>query len=178
MAETFELDGTAAQARLAELAALLVDAVAHGASVNFLAGFSQPEAEAFWTGQLPGIRAGATRLFVAHAGGRLVGTVLLFLAGQPNGPHRAEIGKMLVHSTMRRQGLGRALLVAAEAAALASGRTLLLLDTTSGSAGDLLYRSQGWVAVGQVPGHALTVEGEPSDTTIFYKRLGAGISGG
>lgn len=171
MAEIRELDAATAQARLPELAAVLVDAVAHGASVNFLAGFSQGEGEAFWAGVLPGMAAGATRLFVAEVEGRLVGTVLLFLAGQPNGPHRAEIGKMLVHSSLRRRGLGRALLAAAEAAALGCGRWLLLLDTTSGSAGDLLYRSQGWVAYGEVPGHALSVDGQPSDTTMFYKRL-------
>lgn len=173
-----ELGPSQAEARLGELADILVDAVAHGASVNFLAGFSQAEGEAFWAGVLPGMAAGATRLFVAEAEGRLVGTVLLFLAPQPNGPHRAEIGKMLVHSAMRRQGLGRALLAAAEAAALGCGRWLLLLDTTSGSAGDHLYRSQGWVAYGEVPGHALSVDGQPTATTMFYKRLGGGISGG
>ncbi len=173
-----EVTAGEAEGRLGELADILVDAVAQGASVNFLAGFSRAEGEAFWAGQLPGLRTGATRLFVAEAEGRLVGTVLLFLAQQPNGPHRAEIGKMLVHSTMRRQGLGRALLAAAEAAALACGRHLLLLDTTTGSAGDLLYRSQGWVAFGEVPGHALSVEGQPTATTMFYKRLAGGIVGG
>ncbi len=171
-----EISPAEAEAGLAELAAILVDAVAHGASVNFLAGFSQAEGERFWAGQMPGLHAGGTRLFVAEQDGRLLGTVLLFLAHQPNAPHRAEIGKMLVHSSARRRGVGRALLAAAEAAALAVGRDLLLLDTESGSAGDMLYRAAGWVECGRVPGHALRPDGQPAETTMFYKRLGGAIT--
>jgi GNAT superfamily N-acetyltransferase len=170
-----EVFAPAAEAGLAQLADILVDAVTHGASVNFLTGFSAHEAQLFWAGQLPGLRAGSTRLFVAEQAGEWLGTVLLFMAHQPNAPHRAEIGKMLVRSTARRRGLGRALLTAAETAALAAGRSLLLLDTESGSAGDLLYRAAGWVEYGRVPGHALRPDGQPAETTMFYKRLDAGI---
>jgi GNAT superfamily N-acetyltransferase len=167
------LHATEAEARIGELSAILVDAVAHGASVHFLAGFSEDEASAFWRGQLPGIADGSRRLLVAENGGRLVGTVVLSLAHQPNAPHRAEIGKMLVLSRWRRQGLGRRLLQAAEQEARAAGRTLLLLDTESGSAGDLLYRSCGWVEIGRVPGHAFRPDGNLGDTTMFYKTLGS-----
>ncbi|HEY4250934.1 MAG TPA: GNAT family N-acetyltransferase [Roseomonas sp.] len=167
------LDAAEAEARLGELADLLVDVVAHGASVNFMAGFTPEEGQGFWRGQLPAIAQGRTRLFVAEAEGRLLGTVLLMHAHQPNAPHRAEIGKMLVLSTARRQGLGRRLLLAAERAALAGGRHLLLLDTESGSAGELLYRSCGWVEAGRVPGHSLTPDGRLAETTLFYKTLAA-----
>jgi len=160
-----------AETRLDALAAVLVDAVAHGASVNFLAGFTTAEAAAFWRKQLPALAAGTTRLFVAEAEGRLLGTVLLAFAPQPNAPHRAEIGKMLVHSSVRRQGLGRRLLSTAEAAARDAGRTLLMLDTESGSAGDLLYRRCGWVEIGRVPDHAFRPEGRLAETTLFYKQL-------
>lgn len=166
------LDTATAEARLPELAALLVDAVAHGASVNFLAGFSAAEGERFWRAQLPGIAASERMLFVAEAEGRLLGTVMLSLAPQPNAPHRAEIGKMLVHSGARRQGLGRRLLEAAEAAALAAGRTLLLLDTETDSAGERLYRSCDWTALGVLPDYAFTPDGRLAPTTYFYKALG------
>ena len=162
--------GEAAE-RLAELADILVDAVAHGASVNFMDGFSQTDAEAFWQGQLPGVTDGSRRLLVADDGARLVGTVVLTLAPQPNAPHRAEIGKMLVHSVHRRRGLDRRLLAAAEAEALGAGRTLLLLDTESGSAGDRPYRQCGWIDYGRVPGHAFTPDGRLAETTMFYKQL-------
>lgn len=171
-----ELDAAATAEALDGLAAMLVDAVSHGASVNFLTGFGLDEARAFWRGQLPGLASGERRLFVAEAGGRIVGTVVLTFALQPNQPHRAEIGKMLVHSSMRRRGLGRRLLACAETAAADAGRTLLMLDTEAGSAGDALYRDCGWIPFGTVPDHALRVDGRPAPTTFFYKRLGQGAS--
>jgi GNAT superfamily N-acetyltransferase len=165
------LDADATESRLPELAEILVDAVANGASVNFLAGFTRDQAETFWRAQIPGIASGNTQLLIAEGGENLVGTILLMFAPQPNAPHRAEIGKMLVHSAMRRQGLGRRLLTAAEAAARQANRTLLMLDTESGSAGDRLYRSCSWTAVGSVPDHAFRPDGRLAETTIFYKKL-------
>jgi GNAT superfamily N-acetyltransferase len=97
--------------------------------------------------------------------------VVLTFAPQPNAPHRAEIGKMLVLAHMRRRGLGRRLLSAAEAAAREHGRTLLLLDTHTGSAGEHLYRNCGWTAFGVVPGHALMPDGRPAPTTFFYTHI-------
>ncbi|MFA5122489.1 GNAT family N-acetyltransferase [Zavarzinia sp.] len=168
------LDAAEAEARLAELAAVLRDAVEHGASVNFMAGLTAEDAAGFWRGQLPGLAAGEKHLLVAEAGGRIVGTVMLMFAPQPNAPHRAEVGKMLVHSSQRRQGLGRRLLGAAETAARAAGRSLLMLDTESGSAGDHLYRACGWTAFGQVPGHSHKPDGPLAETTFFYKVLDQG----
>ncbi len=166
-----ELDAAEAEARLSELAELLVDAVAHGASVNFLAGFNSDDGRVFWRKQLADIAAGDKRLFVDERAGRLIATVMLIYAPQPNAPHRAEIGKMLVLFSERRQGLGRRILAAAEAAALAAGRTLLLLDTESGSAGDKLYRSCDWIEYGRVPEHACKPDGRLAETTMFYKNL-------
>ncbi|HEX2556069.1 MAG TPA: GNAT family N-acetyltransferase [Microvirga sp.] len=165
------LSAEEAEARLPELADLLVDAVAHGASVNFLAGFRHDEGVAFWRGQIPAIRAGGRALLVAEAGGRLVGTVVLTHAPQPNAPHRAEIGKMLVHSALRRRGLGARLLSAAEDHARRAGRTLLMLDTEAGSAGEHLYRRCGWTVLGVVPNHSYRTDGRLAPTTFFYKEL-------
>lgn len=165
------LDPAEVAARLDELAAILVDAVAHGASINFMAGFTPAEGQAFWRGQLPALEAGGTHLFVADDGTRLLGTVLLGMAPQPNAPHRATIGKMVVWSGARRQGLGRRLLTAAEATARAAGRTLMMLDTESGSAGERLYRSCGWIEMGRVPGHSFAPDGRLAETTFFYKCL-------
>jgi GNAT superfamily N-acetyltransferase len=166
------LDTREAEARLGELADILVDAVAHGASVNFMAGFSAGEGRTFWRGQLPGIAGGEKRLLVGDDGARLLGTVLLSFAHQPNAPHRAELGKMLVLASARCRGLGRRLLGAAEAEARAAGRTVLMLDTESGSAGDQLYRACGWTEIGTVPDHAYRPDGRLAATTLFYKTLG------
>lgn len=166
------LDVAEAGRRVDELADILVDAVAGGASVNFMAGFDRDGARAFWKGQGPGLASGERRLLVGEAGGRLVATAVLSIASQPNAPHRAEVGKMLVLTSERRRGWGRRLLAAVEADAAALGRTLLMLDTETGSGGDALYRSCGWTAIGGVPDHAYRPDGRLAETTLYYKRLG------
>jgi GNAT superfamily N-acetyltransferase len=158
--------------RIDGLAAILSDAVAHGASVNFMAGVSDEVVRGFWLGQLPGVETGERVLLVAEQDGRLIGTAIVSFAPQPNAPHRAEIGKMLVHSSARRQGLGRRLLEAAENAARDAGRTLLVLDTETSSSGDALYRSQGWTELGAIPGHSFAPDGRLTAATYFYKVLG------
>jgi GNAT superfamily N-acetyltransferase len=166
------LDAAETESRLPELAEILVDAVANGASVNFLAGFTHAQAKTFWQSQIQSVASNEKQLLVADSGRCLVGTVMLMFVSQPNAPHRAELGEMLVHSSQRRQGIGRRLLAAAETAARHAGRTLLMLDTETGSDGDLLYRSCGWLKVGRVLGHAFRPDGRLATTTIFYKQLG------
>lgn len=166
-----ELAAAEAERRLGELGAILRDAVDSGASVNFLEGFTQGEGEEFWRGQISGLADGGRHLLVAEDGDRLIGTVVLTKAPQPNQPHRADVGKMLVLASHRRKGVGRRLLDAVEALAREEGRTLLMLDTTLGSSGDLLYRSCGWVQYGIVPGHALSTLGVPTATAFFYKEV-------
>jgi hypothetical protein len=51
------------------------------------------------------------------------------------------------------------------------GRTLLVLDTTTGGDAERLYAREGWVRVGAVPGYALLPRGGLSGTTLFYKAL-------
>ncbi|MBZ9937139.1 GNAT family N-acetyltransferase [Mesorhizobium sp. BR1-1-16] len=165
------LSASDAEAALPGLGSLLADVVASGASVNFMHGFSAADAARFWRGQLALIAEGQRILIVAMRGEDIVGTVVVTFAHQPNQPHRADIGKMLVHSSMRRRGLGRRLLTAAEEAASAAGRTLLVLDTETGSAGHALYAACGWTEVGTIPGYALTPDGRPSGATIFYKEI-------
>ena len=60
---------------------------------------------------------------------------------------------------------------AAEEAALAAGRTLLVLDTVTGGEAERLYARLGWTRVGVVPDYALWPDGRLCDTTFFYKRL-------
>jgi hypothetical protein len=67
--------------------------------------------------------------------------------------------------------VGAALLQAAESAARAAGRTLLVLDTVSGGDGERLYARLGWQRVGVIPGYALWPRGGLCDTTYFYKAL-------
>jgi hypothetical protein len=62
-------------------------------------------------------------------------------------------------------------MLAAETAARASGRWLLVLDTVTGSAADAMYRSLGWQETGIVPDYALLTDGRPWPATFFWKDL-------
>ncbi len=89
-----------------------------------------------------------------------------------NQPHRADLAKMLVHRRVRRQGLGAALVQAAETAARECGKTLLLLDAVTGGDAARMYERMGWVRVGEIPGYALSPQGGLCSTTVFYRNLG------
>ena len=156
---------------LPALSALLVDAVDHGASVNFMAGFSQDQASAYWQKQIKGLETNDRIWLVAEDNGQLVGTVMCVFALQPNQPFRAELSKMIVHSSQRKRGIGTMLMSAIEDAALAAGKTHLILDTATGDSGDRLYRRMGWVEVGTLRGFAYEPDGTLADATIFYKQL-------
>ena len=162
---------TVTEPQLQSLAGLLLDAVDGGASVSFMQPLTLPKALAFWQGVADGVASGERALFVAEDADGIIGTVQLILAQPDNQPHRADVAKMLVHRRARRQGLGAALMQAAELAARACGKTLLVLDTASDDA-ERLYARQGWQRVGVIPGYALLPTGEPCDTTYFYKVLG------
>lgn len=150
---------------------LLVDAVAHGASVNFMAGFTLAAAESYWRRQIEAFAGGDRLWIVAEADGRVAGMVMCLLCWQPNQPFRAEVSKMIVHSSQRRRGIGALLMRAIEEAALEAGRTLLVLDTAEGGAGERLYRRMGWTPFGAVPGFAYDTQGRPETAVFFYKRL-------
>lgn len=152
----------------------VLHAVVHvGAGVSFIVPFSLDEGRTFWVEKvLPGVRAGTRRVLVARIGPRIVGTVQIDLATPPNQRHRAEVAKLLVHPDTRRQGIARRLMVALETVALSEGRTLLTLDTWTGSHAEQLYRSLGYTTVGVIPRFArgsTTPVLEP--TTIMYKEL-------
>lgn len=172
MSETIaRFDAQALELHMDGFAALLVDAVEGGASVNFMLPFSLDEARAFWRGIVPAVAAGRILLFAALDGDQVIGTVQLQLAWQPNQTHRADVAKMLVHSKVRRRGIGRALMAAAEKAALAHGRTLLTLDTQAGGGAEHLYLDLGYTQVGVIRGYARYPEGPMGDAIIFCKTL-------
>ncbi|MET7335810.1 GNAT family N-acetyltransferase [Nonomuraea sp. NPDC005650] len=155
------------------LAGLLVDAVDGGASVGFVVPFGQEEAAAWWRAQAPAVADGSLMVWVCRDDGALTGTIGLAMARKPNARHRAEIVKLMVHRDARGRGLSRALLAAAERAALAAGADLLLLDTETGSTAEHVYLTGGWTRYGIVPGYAGSPDGTLQDCSFFYKRLTA-----
>jgi GNAT superfamily N-acetyltransferase len=154
------------------LADVLLDCVEGGASVSFMLPLTRDRAVAFWRKVAEGVASGGRALLVAEDAHGICGTVQLLLDLPENQPHRADVAKMLVHRRARRQGLGAALMRAAETTARECGRTLLVLDTVTGGDAERLYARLGWVRVGEIPNYALFPQGGYCSTTVFYRELG------
>ena len=101
----------------------------------------------------------------------MAGTVQIFIATPPNQPHRADVAKLLVLRSTRGQGIATRLMQAAEEAARRAGKSLLVLDTVTGSEAEKLYLRLGWTAAGIIPNYALMPDGTPCATTVFWKQL-------
>lgn len=170
-ASIMRLGHEAVRATGQELAQLLKSAVDDGAGIGFMAPLQRDKAEAYWAGVAEAVADGRTLLFVAFEQSRITGTAQLQIVQWPNQPHRAEIAKIMVAPGSRRKGIGRSLLTNAEAAARAMGRTLLVLDTESGSSAERLYLSLGWQKAGIIPDFALRAHGGLTPTTYMFKRL-------
>lgn len=152
-----------------ELAEVLVDCVADGASVGFLE-ITNAEAQAWWRDYLAA-RHILTWVARDASSRRIVGTASLDLPDMPNGLHRAEVVKLMVHRNARGQRCATGLLEAVEEKAHDLGRTLLFLDTESGSVAEALYLKLGWVRVGQVENWAMSPRGALAPTTFMTKSL-------
>ncbi|WP_395293585.1 GNAT family N-acetyltransferase [Kitasatospora hibisci] len=164
-----ELEGAAGQ-----LATLLLETVAGGASLGFLASLDAEDAALWWRALVPDVAAGRLLLWTARTGGddRIAGTVQLRPAVPANGRHRAEVAKLMVHPADRGQRLAGRLLAALEAGASERGIRLLVLDTETGSPAERMYAAEGWTRAGAVPDFATDPAGVAHPTTIFFKQLG------
>ena len=169
--EIVTLEAPVTDAALDQLSSVLVDCVEGGASVSFMAPFSQADGLTFFRKIATSVAAGETVLLAARLDGRIVGTVQLGLDTPPNQPHRPDVKKMLVHRASRGRGIGMALMAAVERVAKQRGRWLLVLDTVPGMDGYRLYRRAGWTESGISPDYALFPDGRLCDTALFWKRL-------
>lgn len=163
---------TLGEREIQELSEVLIDCVEGGASVSFMLPMTRAKAETFWHNAAASVARGERAVLIAEdVSGSIVGTVTVILQQPENQPHRGDVAKMLVHRDARRQGVGAALLVAAEERASRAGKTLLVLDTASAEA-ERLYERHGWQRCGVIPDYALLPDGPPCATTIYFKFLG------
>lgn len=158
-------------AALPELSALFSATVRDGASMGYMLPFPPEEAELFWRGVADAVGRDEIVLIVAVEDGRIVGSVQLGIKMPPNQPHRADLKKLMVHPDARGRGLSRLLMDAAEQAAIAHRRDLLVLDTATGEPAGKIYERLGWTRAGTVPRYALFPDGRACATTFFYKQL-------
>ena len=165
------------EAALPALVHLLQACVAGGASIGWPQTPDDATASAFWRGCADAAARGERGFWLALQDAAdpasVLGSTQLGLAGMPNGRHRAEVMKVMVHPQARRRGLASALLRHAEAQALARGRWLLVLDTLSGSDAERLYARLGWQLCGRIPDYAELADGRMAATTVMHKRLPA-----
>ena len=177
MIDVRRLNAAGARAAIDGLAAVLADCVEGGASVSYLAPFTLDDARAAFEAVVADVEQGRRILLAAFDDKEVVGTVQVGCATPPNQPHRGDIAKLLVRRSARRHGIAAKLMEAAEHEALAEGKTLLVLDTVTGDDAERLYERLCWTRVGVIPNYALYPDGRPCDTTVFYKQLGASVSG-
>lgn len=171
--QIIELDGPAIERRLEALSQILIESVADGAAISFMAPVSDDDAAMFWLRDVqPEVRAARRVVFGAERGGETVGTVQLLTAMPPNQPHRCEIAKMIVHPGARRLGIGRALMNRALEHARSIGKTLVTLDTRTGDVAEPLYASVGFEVAGVIPGFAFDPDGHGLHaTTYMFRRI-------
>jgi len=156
------------------LSEILVEAVANGGSVSFMHPLAPEAAGRFWDGALAAAARGERLVLGAFDAGRLVGTVTLLLDCPPNQPHRAEIAKLMTRLSHRGRGVAKALMRAAERAAVERSRTLLVLDTATEGGASPLYEGLGFTLAGVIPDYALKPHGGLTGTMIYWKRPGEG----
>lgn len=171
MIEIRTLDPPHFDALQPQLAALLIDVVAHGASVGFLAPLWQHEADQYWSGVRAGLADGSRVVLVAWLDGRVAGTVQLDLCQRANGANRAEVQKMIVHGEARRYGVATALMRELERQALVLRRGLLYLDTEAGGVAENFYQKLGYKRLGELPQFACDTGGVWLATAIYFKTL-------
>ena len=169
------LDSGLFEQTLDRLAHILRDCVGEGASVGFVAPFSQDESRAYWLDRVAAPHAAGGKLvLIATLGGDVAGTAQLDLDSMPSKRHHAEVSKVLVGPAFRRAGVGRALMREIERRAAEEGRWLLTLDT-AGDAAEALYRALGYSLAGAIPNYARKAFEEGYEATqLMYKDLRGG----
>ncbi|MGR6620118.1 GNAT family N-acetyltransferase [Pseudomonas rhodesiae] len=154
------------------LSELLLDAVSHGASVGFMADFDDAQARSYLNGVQASLQDASLLLWVVVRDEQVIASVQLALCQKANGRNRAEVQKLLVHSSARHHGLGQQLMNALELAARQHRRGLLYLDTEAGSPAEAFYQSLRYTKIGELPGYCQSPDGRYSPTAIYYKTLG------
>jgi len=153
------------------LNSLLIDSVASGASIGFLAPLSLKSAQDYWQGVDADLTTPYRRLYLALDGDTVIGSVQLSLCAKANGAHRGEVEKLMVHSEHQGKGIAKQLMSNLESDAYTLGIKLLVLDTRQGDTASYLYRKLNYLEAGTIPDFAKSSTGELDATVYFYKQL-------
>jgi acetyltransferase len=152
------------------LGELFFDVIDGGGSLGFLEDIDEAQMREYWEGVFDQLGP-RHRLWVCRDGDRALGTVQLSICGKPNGRHRAEVQKLMVHRDARRRGVAAQLMAALERVARDEGLRLLVLDTEVDSPAETFYRALGFQRAGEIPDFATSPQGQLRGTALYWKRL-------
>lgn len=156
---------------ITSLTQLLINCVDKDSSIGFLPPLSVEEAKQYWQTVNHEVLNQNKIIFLAIKEQHILGCVQLSLATKANALHRAEVEKLMVDKKSRGHGVGQALMLALEQAAMKKSRSLLVLDTRKGDVASSLYQKLDYIIAGEVPNFALNADGQLESTVYFYKIL-------
>jgi GNAT superfamily N-acetyltransferase len=152
------------------LVELIHNAISTNNSVGFLHTTTKSELIEFWQNEINELETANTFL-IARDGIRIVGIVILTRETRPNGRHRAELRKLIVHSEYQRNGIAQSLERHATDLARDYGLKLLYLDSATDFLVERVYESWGWQKAGSIPDYSSKPDGTLEPTTYFYKHI-------
>ncbi|KAL8674520.1 MAG: hypothetical protein Q9168_001112 [Polycauliona sp. 1 TL-2023] len=161
---------------LTQFASLHIACITHDHTIaTFIPPLTHHRINTWWQDRANEVRSGSRDiLFVAapDGSGSVIGVVMLRKPEGETGPFRGMIQKLLVSPDWRRKGVGRALMKSLEHVAREQGKTLLMLDTETGSPAERFYPALGYTKVGIVPNFGISPkDGSLKSETFFYKDL-------
>lgn len=153
-----------------QLVSLLQNVVEDGASIGFVLPITDDIATAYWQDVFQQLDSGLA-MWIATENDKVIGTVQFSACMKPNGMHRADVQKLMVHTDARGKGVSSKLLTALEAFAIEQRRWMLVLDTEADSSAAKIYQHWNWQRVGEIPEYAGLPSGELIPTCYYYKSL-------
>ena len=159
--------------RKAEFESLLKDAVEVGGTVGFLLPITADKLDRYWSGVARDVEAGERELLAALEHGKVIGAVQIAYEKAESVRHRADLQKLIVHSSEHRRGVARALLVDALERMHALGVAMYTITTFKEGPAEDLVRSLLFTRFGTMPHYGLTPDGKLHDASMHYISLAA-----
>lgn len=154
-----------------ELVACWVAATNAGGALGLLAPTTPAAAELLAGPTWQRLRDGLDVLVVGREHARLVGWCVLERRSGPLSPHWRTLKRLQVLPERQGRGHGRALLRAAEAAAVRRGLTAVHLTVRGGTGTEAFYLAEGYREVGRLPGALRLSDGDDRDELHLWKDL-------
>lgn len=168
MSEIRRLASAEVLERRPEFEVLLRDAVEGGGCVGFVLPMTADKLERYWSGVAREMEAGERELLVAFHEGQIIGAIQIAYEKAESVSHRADLQKLIVLSTFRRQGVARALLYAALQRMPVLGLVMYTITTFADGPAEALVRNVGFSRYGTMPHYGVTPAGELHSATMHY----------